>query len=82
MVINDIREGDGLPDGTIVSDFSDGELDNQDDDLFTVKDPEGIHSLQYCPDGGQLQPLCKDFQELNGGVKLCGENLPDRSALR
>lgn len=71
-----IREGDVLPDGTVVADFSDGELDNLDDYLFLVEDPEGIHSLQYCPAGGEFQPLCKDFQELNSGVKLCGEIYP------
>ncbi len=71
-----IREGDVLPDGTVVADFSDGELDNLDDYLFMVEDPEGVHSLQYCPGGGEFSPLCKDFQELNAGVKLCGEIYP------
>lgn len=71
-----IREGDRLPDGTLVADFSDGEFDNSDDYLCTVEDPDGIHSLQYCPGGGEFRPLCKDFQELNSGVKLCGEIYP------
>lgn len=71
-----IREGDVLPDGTVVEDFSDGELDNLDDYLFMVEDPDGVHSLQYSSEGGEFRPLCKDFQELNSGAKLCGEIYP------
>lgn len=68
-----IHEGDVLPDGTVVVDFSDGEINNQDDFLLSVEDDNAVDSLQYCPDGGDFQPMAKSYQDLSTGVKLAAE---------
>ena len=68
-----VREGDVLPDGTVVEDFSDGEMNNSGDFVLQVENPEGHNSLQYCPDGGNFQKLVEAYQEVSETVKLSGE---------
>ncbi len=68
-----IREGDILPDGTGVDEFSDGELNNSGDFAVQVENAEGIDSLQYCPDGGDFVKVAESFQELSGDAKISGE---------
>jgi hypothetical protein len=68
-----IREGDRLPDGTVVDEFSDGDLNNSGDFLVQVEDPEGVDSLQYCPDGGDFAMLSESFREAAGNIRLSGE---------
>jgi len=54
-----IREGDVLPDGTVVADFSDGDVNNGDDFVIGVVDPNGINSIQYASGGGTFTPAVK-----------------------
>ncbi len=68
-----IREGDRLPDGTVVSDFSDGDVNNGDDFVVGVVDPEGINSLQYRAGGSSFVPLVKSGGGL-ANIKL-GEDI-------
>lgn len=68
-----IREGDVLPDGFVVDDFSDGEYNNNDDCLFTVEDANGLSKLEYCQESGAFRPLATAGQELNPNAKFSGE---------
>ncbi len=71
-ITNLIREGSVLADGTVVADFSDGEINNSDDLLVAVEDANGVTTLQYAQNGGGFRPLAKSFGELSGNVKLAG----------
>lgn len=64
-----IREGGILPDGTVVKDFSDGDVNNGDDFVLAVENPEGIYSLQYASGGAPFDPLARSGDTL-GNVKL------------
>jgi hypothetical protein len=64
-----IREGDVLPDGTVVKDFSDGDVNNEDDFIVAVENPDGVYSIQYAEDGGAFSPLIKSGGAL-GNIKL------------
>jgi hypothetical protein len=64
-----VREGDVLPDGTVVKDFSDGDVNNGDDFVVAVENPEGTYSLQYGDSGGAFRSLAKSGQTL-GSVQL------------
>ncbi len=67
-----IREGDTLPDGTVVEDFSDGDVNNGDDFFIGVIDPKGVNSLQYASGGGSFAPLVKSGSGL-ATVRLAEE---------
>lgn len=71
-----IGEGDVLSNGTVVDDFSDGDLNNAGDFLVQVENPEGIGSIQYCPEGGNFEKLAEAFQDVSEAVKLSGEICP------
>ena len=64
-----IREGSVLPDGTVVKDFSDGDVNNGDDFLITVENPEGTYSIQYSDGGASFRSVVKSGGSL-GNVKL------------
>lgn len=68
-----IREGDVLPDGFVVDDFSDGEYNNNDECLFTVEDANGVSKLEFCQETGIFRPLATAGQELNPNAKFSGE---------
>jgi hypothetical protein len=68
-----VREGDVLPNGTVVDEFSDGDLNNSGDFLVQIEDPEGVDSLQYCPDGGDFEKLTEVFQAAADNITLSGE---------
>jgi len=67
-----IREGDRLPDGTLVEDFSDGDVNNGDDFFIGVVDDKGVNSLQYAAGGGSFNPLVKSGSGL-ARVRLAEE---------
>ncbi|MCA9777591.1 MAG: hypothetical protein KC800_12770 [Candidatus Eremiobacteraeota bacterium] len=64
-----IREGTVLPDGTVVKDFSDGDVNNGDDFVLAVENPEGIYSFQYSDGGGSFATVARSGGTL-GSVKL------------
>ncbi len=64
-----IREGSVLPDGTVVKDFSDGDVNNGDDFILAVENPEGTYSLQYSQGGASFQSIARSGETL-GEVKL------------
>ena len=64
-----IREGSVLPDGTVVKDFSDGDVNNGDDFVIAVENPEGTYSFQYSDGGASFTSVAKSGGTL-GSVKL------------
>lgn len=74
-----IREGDRLPDGTVVTDFSDGDVNNGDDFVVGVVDPDGINSIQCAAGGGNFAPLVKSGSGL-ANVRL-GEDICQNQAI-
>jgi hypothetical protein len=64
-----IREGDVLPDGTVVRDFSDGDVNNNDEFVVAIENPEGTYSLQRAGDSTAFSVLATSGGTL-GNVKL------------
>lgn len=64
-----IREGSVLPDGTVVKDFSDGDVNNGDDFVIAVENPEGTYSFQYSDGGASFSSVARSGGTL-GDVKL------------
>jgi hypothetical protein len=64
-----IREGSVLPDGTVVKDFSDGDVNNGDDFVLVVENPEGTYSIQYAAGGASFSTIARSGDTL-GNVKL------------
>lgn len=64
-----IREGSVLPDGTVVKDFSDGDVNNGDDFVVVVENPEGTYKLEYARGGASFSPVVSSGGSL-GNVKL------------
>jgi hypothetical protein len=75
-----LKEGDTLPDGSIVADIAGGALNSSDDLALVVKTPEGKEILEYSHHGENFVPLCFQFEELSDEVKLYG-NLHSEVAL-
>lgn len=72
-----LREGDVLPDGTVVSDFSGGYLNNQDELVVVVTDPSSRSTLEVARDLGQFQPRFKDYQSVSPTCVLDGDMQPE-----
>lgn len=68
-----IEEGQILADGTVVDLISPGDLNNSDDCVFVIEDPEGRKSVQYSKGGDRFEPLCTAYQDLSEEAHLYGE---------
>lgn len=68
-----IVEGDRLEDGTVVDTIYAGDLNNVDDTVFVVKDPQGKQSLQYSESRAPFQRLLTPYDDLSPEVKLYGD---------
>lgn len=69
-----IREGDTLPDGTVVDEFSSGELNNAGDFALQVENADAVASLRCCPNGQEdFTKLAQSYEELSEQAKLCSE---------
>lgn len=68
-----IQEGDVLQDGTVVDTVYAGDLNNQDDSVFVVKDPDGKQSLQYSEAREPFQRLLTPYDDLSSEVRLYGD---------
>lgn len=66
-------EGDCLPDGTVVDTVSAGDLNNSDDTVFVVKDPDGKQTLQYSEARKPFQRLLTPYDDLSSEVRLYGD---------
>lgn len=72
-----IEEGQTLPDGTVVDIISPGDLNNSDDSVFVVEDPEGRKTVQYSKGGAPFERLCSGYQSLSDEAELYGDMHPD-----
>lgn len=72
-----IREGDTMPDGTLVDYISPGDLNNFDDAVFMVEDPEGNKTLQYSKEGQAFERLCNAYTDLSDEARLYGDLHPE-----
>lgn len=68
-----IVEGDRLDDGTVVDTVYAGDLNNHDDTVFVVKDPDGKQSLQYSEGKKRFQRLLTPYDNLSSEVRLYGD---------
>jgi hypothetical protein len=68
-----IVEGDRLEDGTVVDTIYAGDLNNADDTVFVVKDPEGKQTLQYSESRAPFQRLLTPYDDLSSEVRLYGD---------
>jgi len=68
-----LQEGQVLADGTVVDIVSPGDLNNSDDLVFMVEDPEGRKTLQYSKGGAPFERLCSAYQDLSDEARLYGE---------
>jgi hypothetical protein len=72
-----VEEGQVLPDGTVVDMISPGDLNNNDDTVFVVEDPQGRKTVQYSKDRAPFDRLCTAYQDLSDEARLCGEFHPE-----
>lgn len=72
-----LREGDTLPDGTVVDEIAGGALNDSDDSAFVVKDPQGRQSLQYSPEEQGFTPLLTSYENVSQEAKLQGTLHPE-----
>jgi hypothetical protein len=68
-----VKEGQTLPDGTLVDIISPGDLNNSDDCVFVIEDPEGRKTVQYSKGGAPFERLCTGYQDLSDEARLYGE---------
>lgn len=68
-----IREGDTLPDGTVVEDLYPGDINNLDEFVFVVDSPSGERTLQYSKDGTSFERLCTSYSKISDKANLFGE---------
>lgn len=72
-----LEEGQTLPDGSVVDIISPGDLNNTDDSVFVVEDPNGRKTVQYSKGGAPFERLCTGYQDLSDEAHLYGELHPD-----
>lgn len=72
-----LQEGQVLADGTVVDIVSPGDLNNSDDFVFVVEDPEGRKNVQYSKGGAPFERLCTSYQDLSDEARLYGEFHPE-----
>lgn len=72
-----LEEGQTLPDGTVVDIISPGDLNNTDDCVFVIEDPQGRKTVQYSKGGDPFERLCTGYQDLSDEARLYGELHPD-----
>lgn len=72
-----IQEGDVLPDGTVVSDFSGGYLNNNDELVFVVTDTNHRCTMQVSHGLGAFEPKFKDYQTVSSNCVLDGDMQPE-----
>jgi hypothetical protein len=68
-----IREGDTLPDGTVVEDLYPGDINSLDELAFVVDSPEGERTLQYSKDGAPFERLCSSYSKISDEADLFGQ---------
>lgn len=68
-----IREGDRLPDGTTVGDFTDGCVNNSDDFVLGISDSQGAESIQCSLSGGGFQSQVRCYKDYSAQAKFAGE---------
>ena len=67
-----IREGDTLPDGTVVEDLYPGDINNLDEFVFVVESTERERTIQYSKDGEPFERLCTSYTKLSDEANLFG----------
>lgn len=72
-----LQEGQVLADGTVVDLISPGDLNNSDDSVFVIEDPEGRKTIHYSKGGQPFERLCSPYQDLSDEARLYGEIHPD-----
>ena len=68
-----VEEGQTLSDGTVVDIISPGDLNNSDDSVFVIEDPQGRKTVQYSKDGAPFERLCSGYQSLSDEAELFGD---------
>ncbi len=72
-----IQEGDVLPDGTLVDDVSGGYLNNEDELVFVVKNPDADASLHVSRGGGTFERMFKEYEAISSECTLDGDLQPE-----
>jgi hypothetical protein len=67
-----IREGDTLPDGSIVEDLYPGDINNLDEFVFVVESTERVRTVQYSRDDSPFERLCTSYTKLSDEANLYG----------